>query len=233
MSKKIDEHQLSVLLDDLYLKALDGIPKLSKPIEELVDDYLKKHDTTEKAAKSLIKNQIAKCGTSGFLTGLGGVITLPVSIPANVGSVLYVQLRMIAAIAKMGGYDLRTDQVQTLAYACLTGTAIADVFKQAGIKIGEKLAVGAIEKIPVKVLIAINQKVGFRLLTKFGSKGAVNLVKIVPLAGGLIGGAIDIGTTKIIANNAYNLFIKNQVPVYKIIEETEDPMNAVDTGLEI
>lgn len=231
MSKKIDEHQLSILLDDLYIKALDGIPKMSKPIDELVDDYLQKHDTTEKAAKALIKNQITKCGTSGFLTGLGGVITLPVALPANVGSVLYIQLRMIAAVGKMGGYDLRADQVQTLVYACLTGTAIADVLKQAGIKIGEKIAVGAIEKIPGKVLFAINQKVGFRLLTKFGSKGAVNLVKVIPLAGGLIGGAIDVGTTKIIANNAYNLFIKNQVPAYEIVSETEEKIDAEDADL--
>jgi len=91
---------------------------------------------------------------------------------------------MIAAIAKIGGFDVRSDQVQTLAYACLTGSAIADVLKQTGIKVGEKITVSAINKIPGKVLTSINQKVGFRLLTKFGTKGAVNFVKLVPIAGG-------------------------------------------------
>ena len=124
-----------------------------------------------------------KCGTSGFVTGVGGLITLPVAIPANIGSVLYVQMRMVAAIAKIGGYDVRSDQVQTLVYMCLTGTAITDVAKQAGIKIGEKMLVAAVKKIPGNVLIKINQRIGFRLLTKFGEKGVINLGKMVPLAG--------------------------------------------------
>jgi hypothetical protein len=38
------------------------------------------------------------------------------------------------------------------------------------------------------VITKINQKVGFRLLTKFGSKGVINLGKMVPLTGGIIGG---------------------------------------------
>lgn len=212
MKIKLDEKQMVTVLDELYGKVISGVPKVSKPVEILANDYLTKNSSPEKAAKELTKYQIAKCGTSGFLTGLGGIITLPVAIPANVSSVLYVQLRMVAAIAYMGGFNIQSDQVQTLAYACLTGSAIADVLKQTGIKIGEKIAVAAIDKIPGKVLTSINQKVGFRLITKFGTKGAVNLVKLVPVAGGLIGGAIDIGSTNIIARNAYNIFIKKEMP---------------------
>lgn len=37
--------------------------------------------------------------TQGVLTGLGGLITWLVAIPANVGSVMYVQIRMIALLA--------------------------------------------------------------------------------------------------------------------------------------
>lgn len=134
-----------------------------------------------------------------------------VAIPANISSVIYVQLRMIAALAKLGGYDPRDDQVQTLAYVCLTGQTAGTVLKEAGINIGEKLAVAGIKKIPGEALKRINQKVGFRLLTKFGEKGAINLGKAVPVVGGLVGGGFDFATTKIIANNAYKLFIKNQL----------------------
>ena len=220
MKAKVDEKKMVTILDELYEKVLIGIPKVSKPVDVLANDYLTKNSSPEKAAKELTKYQIAKCGTSGFITGLGGLITLPVAIPANVSSVLYVQLRMVAAIAYMGGFDIQSDQVQTLAYACLTGSAIADVLKQTGIKVGEKIAVAAINKIPGKVLTMINQKVGFRLITKFGTKGAVNLVKLVPVAGGIIGGAIDIGSTQIIAKNAYNIFIKKEMPVNKKVEDS-------------
>ncbi|MDD3240231.1 MAG: EcsC family protein [Lachnospira sp.] len=212
MKQKLDEKQMVTVLDELYGKVLKGIPKVSKPVDALANDYLVKNNSPEKAAKELTKYQIAKCGTSGFITGLDGIITLPVAIPANVSSVLYVHLRMVAAIAYMGDFDIQSDQVQTLAYACLTGSAIADVLKQTGIKVGEKIAISAINKVPGKVLTSINQKVGFRLITKFGTKGAVNLVKLVPVAGGIIGGAIDIGSTNIIARNAYNIFIKKEMP---------------------
>jgi len=186
MGNKMDGHQFATILDTLYLKALNGIPAVSKSVDELTDDYLQKNTTPDKAAKELINNQITKCGISGFITGLGGLITLPVAIPSNLSSVLYVQLRMIAAIAKIGGFDVRSDQVQTLAYACLTGSAVADVLKQTGIRVGEKITVSVINKIPGKVLTSINRKVGFRLFTKLGSKGAVNFVKLVPIAGDLL-----------------------------------------------
>lgn len=207
MEKLVNEEQMVTILDDLYGKALNGVPKVSRPVEQLARDYLHKYATVEEAAKALVNNQLVKCGTSGFLSGLGGAITLAVTLPANITSVLYVQIRMIAAMAYMGGYDLSSDQVQTLVYACLTGSAVSDVMKQTGIKVGEKVAVSAINKIPGKVLTSINQKVGFRLVTKFGSKGVINLVKIVPVAGGVVGGAFDVGTTKIIAQNAYRMFI--------------------------
>lgn len=46
-----------------------------------------------------------------------------------------------------------------------------DILKQVGIKIREKIADNVIKKIPDAVLIKINQKVGFRLITKFREKG--------------------------------------------------------------
>lgn len=78
---------------------------------------------------------------------------------------MYVQMRMIACAVYMAGYDVHTDQVQTLVYACLAGVSVMEVAKKAGIKIGQKGLENLIDKIPGKVLIAINQKVGFRMLT--------------------------------------------------------------------
>ena len=64
-----------------------------------------------------------------FLTGLGGIITLPIAIPANITSVIYVQMRMVAFIAHMRGFDLKDDQVRTLVYIELTGQAVSDILK--------------------------------------------------------------------------------------------------------
>ena len=197
------------LLDKLYENSIQGISKVSPPIDQLASGYLEKSNDIDSAAKSFINYQVAKCTTSGFVTGLGGLVTLPVALPANVSSVLYVQMRMIACLAHMGGYDTKSDQVQTLVYACLAGISLDQVVKQVGIKAGMKFANSMVKKIPGQVLTKINQKVGFRLLTKFGTKGVINIGKAIPLVGGVISGGFDFAETKIIADRAYKMFILN------------------------
>lgn len=193
----LTESKITQVLDWAYEKAVNGLPG-TETAADLAQSYLSKHSSVEKALDSLIRWQNAKGVTSGFLTGLGGLITLPVAIPANVASVMYVQIRMIATIAHMRGYDLKDDQVKTFVFVCLTGQAASDILKQAGIKLGTSLATQAIKKIPGEVIKAINKAVGVKLVTKFGQKGIVNLGKAVPLVGGVIGGAIDgIGTNTI------------------------------------
>ncbi len=206
----ITQEQIMDVMSKCYQAALDGLPG-SKSCEELAREYMDRYKASTIAAKELIKQQLLKCSASGFITGFGGLLTLPVTVPANVASVLYVQMRMIAALAAIGGYDVHSDEVQTLVYLCLVGSSLTDVVKSTGIKIANKVTTNMLKKLPGAVLTKINQKVGFRLLTKFGTKGAVNLVKVVPVAGALVGAGIDYGSTKLIADKAYNAFLLGKI----------------------
>ena len=212
---KLTQQQMMDSLNLLYGKLNEGLGKVSQPITEIADNYLQKNTSLEDASRSFINYQIVKCTTSGFLTGLGGLITLPVAIPANISSVLYVQMRMIAGLAYMGGYDINSDQVQTLVYACLAGISIDQILKQTGIKLGVKFGKNLVQKIPGQVLTKINQKVGFRLVTKFGTKGVINLGKAIPVVGGIISGGFDLVETRAIATRAYNLFIRNDLSAFE------------------
>lgn len=200
------ENKVEKLLDWAYEKSINGLPGTDTAYE-LAENFMSKHHSTDKAINSLVRWQNVKCTTSGFLSGLGGAITLPVAIPANLASVIYVQMRMIAAIAHMRGYDLKDDQVKTFVFVCLTGQAASDILKQVGIKASERIAKQAIKKISGEVIRSINQKVGFRLVTKFGEKGVVNLGKVVPIVGGFIGGTVDGIGTNIIGKTAKKLFV--------------------------
>lgn len=202
----ISQETMMQALDWGYMKAVDGLAGLGTA-SELAEDYRKANPTARDAAYSLINWQMSKAATSGFVTGLGGIITLPVAIPANIGSVLYIQIRLVAAIAHLAGHDIRQDHVKTLIYTCLAGSAAADVLKDAGIKFGMKMTVNLIRQVPGRVLIMINQRVGFRLATKAGTTGLINLGKIVPVVGGIIGGSFDAVSTRIIGNVALNLFM--------------------------
>ncbi|MFN5980296.1 MAG: hypothetical protein ACK45W_13510, partial [Pseudanabaena sp.] len=57
--------------------------------------------------------------------------------------------------------------------------------------IGTKVCQNLIKRIPGRVLIEINKKIGFRLITKAGEKGVVNVMKMLPLVGGVVGGTFD------------------------------------------
>ena len=206
MANNLTESKIMDVLNWSYDKAVQGVAGLDSAYD-LADDYLKQHGSLHDQANSLIRWQNTKAGTSGFLTGLGGIITLPVAIPANVASVMYVQIRMIAAIAHMGGYNLNDDRVKSLVFLCLTGNAAKDILKDVGIVVGKKLAENAIKNISGKTIVAINRKVGFRLLTKFGEKGVINLGKAIPLLGGFVGATFDSVSTNTVGNIARDTFI--------------------------
>lgn len=203
-TNELTVEKMNELLDWTYEKTLNGIPTMDTAYD-LADEYTKKYGV-EKGIDRLITTQLAACGTSGFLAGVSGLILLPIAVPANVSSVLFIQMRMIAAIAVMRGYDLKDDQIRTFVYIALTGKAAGEMVRQTGIQVGQKLTVTMIKKIPAVTVQKINKKVGFRLLTKFGKTGVINLGKMVPLVGGVVGGAYDATTTKVIASAAKELF---------------------------
>lgn len=201
----ISQEKIMSVLDWAYEKSVNGVAGLDSA-EELAKSYMKDSDTPFENSNSLIRWQNTKAATSGFITGLGGIITLPVAIPANIASVLYVQVRMIAAIAHIGGYDIKDDKVKTLVYACLVASSARDVLKDIGLAVGKKVAMNAVKSISGKTLQEINKKVGFKLLTKFGEKGVINLGKAVPLLGGFIGGTVDAYATNAVGNVARDTF---------------------------
>lgn len=208
--KEITHGTIMKALDFAYDKAVNGLPGFDSA-EELAKDYMNNDKSQTENANALIRWQIAKATTSGFLTGLGGVIVMPVTIPANIASIIYVQIRMVAAIAYMGGYDVKNDKVKSLVYLCMAGNGAKDIVKDFGIVLSSKLTTQVIKNLSGKTVTIINQKVGFRLLTKFGQTGLVNLGKAVPLVGGIVGGSFDGVSTNIIGNIARKTFIEKEV----------------------
>jgi EcsC protein family len=193
-------------LEWIYEKSMNGVPGIDAGLEELAQSYGEQY-CSDDAIDRLINWQIAKAGAAGFITGLGGMLTLPVAIPANLVGVSYVQIRMIGAIAHLRGYDIRTDQVRTLVIGCLVGSAVLDILKDMGISVGTQITRQMILRISGQFLKRINQAVGFRLVTKAGSRGAVNLVKGVPIVGGVLGGSLDAAATKVIGVTAKQVFV--------------------------
>ncbi len=207
--KTLSTEDILQALDSCYQFAVIGIGRVSPSVRALAQDYLDKSPDQYTAAKKMINNQVLKCSTFGFITGFGGFMTLPVTVPANVGSVLYVQMRMIACTAWMAGFDPDSEGVRTMVYACLAGVKVDRIIDRLGSKFGEKVAVNIIKKIPGSVLAGINRRVGLRLLARVGEKGISNVWKLVPGVGAVISGGFDFVDTSVIGERAYKWFMKS------------------------
>lgn len=195
------------LLDAAYNQVLNGFGVFT-PADRLAHEYLAQNDgDARRAASDLIGWQMTKAAAAGFVTNLGGVSTLPVAIPANVSGVIYLQLRMVAAIAIMAGYDVQSDKVRTLIYVTLLGSAAAEVLKEAGIRLGQRLTAAAIMRLTGQVTRRMSSSAAARLMARLGLAQAGNLARLVPVAGGLIAGATDAAATKAIGQVALQVFL--------------------------
>lgn len=205
--EKLSEGFFNEILEFGFDKATNGVLGFVSA-QELAKDYLKQCEDPVACAKSLVRWQMFKASVSGFLSGVGGGLLLPVTITANISTVLVLQLRMISAIAVMGGYDVKDDRVKALITLCLVGKGASDVLKQVGVKSSQQITTSVIQSISSTSLIKINQKVGFRLFTKFGSSGVINLSRLIPIIGGVVMAIFDLSSTKAVGNFAIRTFLK-------------------------
>jgi EcsC protein family len=179
------------LLDRLMDFGIEGAGVLPSA-ERLAADHLNKSANVDDAIDSVIRWQKACAGSAGFVTSLGGFALMPVTLPASLVASYVLAVNTVGAIACLRGYDMRSHQVRTAVLLCLLGTEAEELLKSVGIQIGKQTFRNLLKRIPRKALREINQKVGFRLLTKAGEKGVVNLSKLMPVLSGLIGGTIDV-----------------------------------------
>lgn len=176
----------------------------AKPTRKFVPED---REDIEKVIKRLIVESVEAAGINGFVTGLGGFIAMPVAVPANMAGALVINARLAAAIAYLRGYDPKDPHVRTVATMIAVGSNAQQIAKTVGIKVGQKLAMEAIKKVPMAVIHQINKRAGFMLLAKYGTKrSVVTLAKGIPLVGGVVGGAVDGTMTTLIGRTASTMF---------------------------
>lgn len=161
---------------------------------------------TDARVRALIRSHTLMNFGTGFLTGLGGLVTLPIAIPSAMTASWVIHTRLAAAIAVLHGHDVDDERVQAFILFSLLGNAGKQVLRSAGITVANRLALQGIDAIPARLLTEINRRVGMRLVTKAGERGVVNLVKVVPVAGGLVGGSVDALYCNAVGRRAHALF---------------------------
>lgn len=182
---------VDTLLDRLLRTGIDGLGKLD-PARVVAANALRSERSADDAIDSIVSTHTKLAATGGFVTGLGGFVTLPVALPANVVGFYVVATRMVAAIATVRGYDVRRDEVRTAILLALSGDDATEILRKAGGgMITGRATSFALDKLPPGALMAVNKGVAFRIVVQLGEKSLGRLGRMVPLAGGVIGGGID------------------------------------------
>ncbi len=193
MNTSVDEGIMMKIANMALNTALKGVGPF-KAAQTLADGFMRnaKYKDDDERVKALIRSQCWASGGSGFVTGLGGGTTLVVGgMAVDLASVLAINMRMVAAIALIRGYDLQDETVRMALLLTAIGTNLEEALGNVGVHVGKAGCKALINKIPKKLIAKINKFFGQKLITKFGQKGVIQLGKAVPFVGGLVGGAVN------------------------------------------
>lgn len=146
----------------------------------------------EKAVDAVIRKHVMGGAAGGFATSVGGFVTMPVAIPANVLEFYVQAARMTAAVAKLRGYDIDKSNVRTAVLITLSGASAEDVLGRAGVVTGSgRVASLALKRLPKSAMMMVNKAIGFRMLRSIGEGTLAKLGRGIPVVGGGIGAALD------------------------------------------
>lgn len=193
------------MIENLLDIGIDGRGPLDSA-QQVADQARAKHPVGDEAVDSVVRSHLRVGAIGGFVTSLGGFITMPVSLPANVLEFYIVATRMVAGIAALRGYDLRQPQIRSAVLLTLVGADSDDLLKKAGVVATGRFVNLAAQRLPGPALMVVNRAVVFRLLTQTGRKTLSRLGKGVPIAGGFIGAGLDTFLLKRIADQARREF---------------------------
>lgn len=150
------------------------------------------HGDVDKAIKDIIETHVRLAGAQGFVTNIGGLVTMTVTVPANIAGMALLQCRMVAAIAHLRGYDLDDRRTRNAILASLLGEermlALIKKKKLPGTPMA--LATAPVHDPHLDNVMA--NEVASELVTRVAGKRIASTVgRRVPVVGGLVGAGSD------------------------------------------
>ncbi len=194
-------------------RAIDGVGPLPSA-RKAADAHLVDTDgDVEAAITRLVRRHTALAGAQGFVTNLGGIAAVAVSVPANVVGVTLVQAHMVAGGAALRGYDLTDPRVRNAIRVCMLGEdAVKDLLKSGKLPSPPMtLATSPVHSPELDRIIS--HEVTAELITRTVGRRAVTLVaRRVPLIGGAVAGGSDGWSTRQIGQYAARELKDRNIP---------------------
>jgi hypothetical protein len=174
----------------------------------LVQAYRDNADLPHDAARlqQLLRHETGKSFVAGLVSNLGGVLTLPLAMPAGQLANWLLQARLAASIAQLRGHSLEDPWVRAQVLASLGGAAAPALLRQASVGAAQWATGRLLSKPGSSVLQRVGDRIGAHLVQQAARRGLGRAVRLVPLAGAAIGGGFDAYATRRVAAAALRLF---------------------------
>jgi hypothetical protein len=186
----------SAFVHEALDRAIRGVGPLP-PAAVAADKQLKEqHGDVERAVHEVIENHVRFAGAQGFVTNLGGLVTLAVTVPANITGLTLLQCRMVAGVAHLRGYDLDDMRVHNAILAAVLGEeTVLGLIKKKKLP-GTPMAIATAPAYDPDMDKVMAAQVATAMVTKVaGKRIAITAGKRVPVLGGVIGAGTDAYST--------------------------------------
>jgi len=173
-------------------RAIDGVGPLA-PAPVAADKQLREQrGDVERAIHEVIENNVRIAGAQGFATNVGGLVTMAVTIPANVTGLAIIQCRMVAGIAHLRGHDLDDPRVRNAVLAVLLGEDQVDEMVKKRRLPSTPMALATAPMHDPTLDGTISAVVATDIIARVaGKRLATSLGRRVPVIGGVVGMSAD------------------------------------------
>ncbi|MCA0253681.1 MAG: EcsC family protein [Actinobacteria bacterium] len=165
----------------------------------------------EAAIDALVGSHIGLASAQGFATSVGGLLTLPIGLPANLAGMAILSVRMVAGVAHLRGYDVTDRRVRAAIALAMLGEDEVRRLVADGKLPTTPLAVATAPVFDPELERTISERVAGWLSSRLGGKHlAVVVLRRIPLVGGGVGAAVDGLLTFGLAGYAKREFVARQ-----------------------
>ena len=198
-----DKNALFKVMDFVIKQDRSNIENYVNKIRELNPGI-----SNDDLAKKIIERKSLKSGLVGAITGLGGLVTLPFAIPANIVASWRIQASMAFSIAYVYGHSKNDmNELITDFYIIMAGDFAKEALKRVGIETTKAIGKKLVEKyITREVMQKIWKIIPQKIITKAGEKSLTSFMKMVPLVGAPVGFTFDYVMARIIGKAAIKYY---------------------------
>jgi hypothetical protein len=169
-----------------------GLPMHGEHVlEQLASLRLLPVDDLDRLAQAIVRSYSRLAGVQGFVTNLGGLITLPVALPADAVATVTWVVRATSGVMASYGFDPTSEQGRAdLRLGLLVAFGVNKITVAGSSVLVTQLTRRVLtapyrDQIALAVVRRVAQRVGMRLTRR-------NAARVVPVLGGVIGGGINV-----------------------------------------